>query len=200
MLCVCPGAGFEPVVRAELCGGGRGETSSGSESVLLQALQRPRSVVTCRQYCFWLQGQLSHWSAGGFHTDLLVCLNSLIYMNILFYSSIESKSISIIESFTSNLIFLFVLRAQLDQILPPSMWTWSLCVTTGGEHTLITWHWITNQKSERKLRLCLSFRVRLVERGAPQSLPLMESGTVSIDYCPVEDICAAVTLTTPPQR
>lgn len=27
-----------------------------------------------------------------------------------------------------------------------------------------------------------SLRVRLVERGAPQSLPLMESGTVSIDF------------------
>lgn len=30
--------------------------------------------------------------------------------------------------------------------------------------------------------LSVSYRVRLVERGAPQSLPLMESGTVSIDY------------------
>lgn len=30
-------------------------------------------------------------------------------------------------------------------------------------------------------RILLFLRVRLVERGAPQSLPLMESGTVSID-------------------
>lgn len=62
-----PGAGSESVVRAELCCGSRGEASSRSHTVLLQALQRPRPVVAGRQHCLRLQGQPSYLSAGWFH-------------------------------------------------------------------------------------------------------------------------------------
>lgn len=39
-----------------------------------------------------------------------------------------------------------------------------------------------------------------MERGAPQSLPLMESGTVSIDYWLVKLICVMVTMATDTER
>lgn len=41
---------------------------------------------------------------------------------------------------------------------------------------------VDNNRKTDRLVFSVSLRVRLVERGAPQSLPLMESGTVSIDH------------------
>ena len=80
-------------------------------------------------------------------------------------------------------------RARLVQIPPPSMWTWSLCGTTGKTQRPVTTQtnprdhprgkWVIPMRAHGYHVFC--FRVRLVERGAPQSLPLMESGTVSIE-------------------
>ena len=102
---------------------------------------------------------------------------------------------------------LCVLRALLDQTPPPSMLTWSLCATTGEAGIPKTTTAVTWSDRRKQIMVCrsertewftgrlLSLRVRLVERGAPQSLPLMESGTVSIDYWlkRQEDVCDAPT-------
>lgn len=93
---------------------------------------------------------------------------------------------------------LCVLRVLLDQTPPPSMLTWSLCATTGKTgnsydlnkdacmmRLVRTSDGVSvrsNRMIDRPSFVPYSLRVRLVERGAPQSLPLMESGTVSIDY------------------
>ena len=62
--CVCVGTGAEPVMCAELCGDCGGASSSGTHSVLLQALQRPGPLVPGRQHRLRLQGQPGPLPAG----------------------------------------------------------------------------------------------------------------------------------------
>lgn len=81
---------------------------------------------------------------------------------------------------------LFSSRALLDLILPLFTLTWSLCVMIGRLKPLVSTIKISHDQVSLNWFLFL-LRVRLVERGAPQSLSLMESGTVSIGRWLVTD-------------
>lgn len=56
--------GGEPVLRADVHGGCRGETKDCIDTVLLQALQRPGPLCPCSQHHLWVQGQRSHLFTG----------------------------------------------------------------------------------------------------------------------------------------
>lgn len=97
-----------------------------------------------------------------FFAVLLLCCSSLLYLVKLV------------------LFFVFLSRALPDPILPLFTLTWSLCATTGMLKSQVSTIKMSHDQGSVK-RILLFLRVRLVERGAPQSLPLMESGTVSMD-------------------
>lgn len=176
-LCVCPGAGCESVMRAELRGDSRGAASSRPHTVLFQALQRPRPFTASSQHSLRFQGEPGNRPAGGFHTGTQGTVPLVFFF--------------LHPDFILELTFIVcVIRAHLDQILPLFMLIWSPYVMTGqteGSSTKtdpITGkikHWCLSGQTN-VFFFCLSIRVRLVEKGAPQSLSLMESGTVSVEH------------------
>lgn len=69
--CCLPDQRNQPLLHSDMCGGGWGAASHCPPAVLLQALQRHRSVPSGCQHHFWIKSQCSNMFTGDCHEVLL---------------------------------------------------------------------------------------------------------------------------------